>query len=150
MLNGIECQRWLSNTKILSSIFIWYTVKSIISVASIPKTQMFLVSSRSCVCPIHWSYVLCCEWRWSWNSADRQCSNYIWVINKFIIYKGASTIRDLTVTDSPLQLDMKKKYCSSFQERPQDPHLRFSMLGCSVPSDSFVFAEWWWYDDIYL
>ena len=37
------------------------------------------------------------EWRCSWSSADRRCSNYIWVINNFIAYKGASYIRDLTV-----------------------------------------------------
>ena len=30
-------------------------------------------------------------------SADRRCSNYIWVINNLIAYLGASYIRDLTV-----------------------------------------------------
>ena len=29
------------------------------------------------------------------SSADRRCSNYIWVINNFIAYQGASYIRDL-------------------------------------------------------
>ena len=33
------------------------------------------------------------EWRCSWSSADRRCSNYIWVINNFIAYQGASYIR---------------------------------------------------------
>ena len=37
------------------------------------------------------------EWRCSWSSADRRCSNYIWVIDNFIAYKGASYIRDFTV-----------------------------------------------------
>ena len=37
------------------------------------------------------------EWRCSWSSADRRCSNYIWVINNLTAYKGASYIRDLTV-----------------------------------------------------
>ena len=37
------------------------------------------------------------EWRCSWSSADRRCSNYIWVIDKFIAYWGASYIRDFTV-----------------------------------------------------
>ena len=41
---------------------------------------MFLVSSCSCLCPIHWSQVLSREWRCSWSSADRRCSNYIWMI----------------------------------------------------------------------
>ena len=49
---------------------------------------MLLVSSCSCFCPIHWSQVLSREWR---------CSNYIWVIDNFVAYKGASYIRDLTV-----------------------------------------------------
>ena len=30
--------------------------------------------------------VLSWEWRCSWSSADRRCSNYIWVINNFIAY----------------------------------------------------------------
>ena len=54
---------------------------------------MFLVSSCSCLYPIHWSQVLSREWRCSWSSADRRCSNYIWVMNNLI----ASYIRDLTV-----------------------------------------------------
>ena len=46
---------------------------------------------------MHWSQVLSSEWRCSWSSADRRCSNYIWVINSFIAYWGATYIRDLTV-----------------------------------------------------
>ena len=49
---------------------------------------MFLVSSCSGLCPIHWSQVSSREWRCSWSSADRPCSNYIWVINNFIASKG--------------------------------------------------------------
>ena len=41
-----------------------------------------------------WSW----EWRCSWSSADRRCSNYIWVLNNFIAYQGATYIRDLTVS----------------------------------------------------
>ena len=37
------------------------------------------------------------EWRCSWSSADRRCSNYIWVIDNFIAYLGASYIRGFTV-----------------------------------------------------
>ena len=58
---------------------------------------MILVSSCSCLCPIHWSQVLSWEWRYNWSSADRRCSNYIWVIHNFIAYQGASYIRDFTV-----------------------------------------------------
>ena len=58
---------------------------------------MLLVSSCSCIDPIRWSQVLSWEWRFSWSSADRRCSNYIWVINNLIAYQSASYIRDLTV-----------------------------------------------------
>ena len=58
---------------------------------------MYLVSSCSCLCPIHWSQVLSREWRCSWCSADRRWSNYIWVITNFIAYWGAPYIRGLTV-----------------------------------------------------
>ena len=51
-----------------------------------PNLKTFLVSSYSCFCPIQWSQALSREWRCSWSSADRRCSNYIWVINKFIAY----------------------------------------------------------------
>ena len=52
----------------------------------------------SCLCPIHWKQVLSWEWRCSWSLACRRCSNYIWVINKFITYYGAPYIRGLTVS----------------------------------------------------
>ena len=61
-----------------------YTVKPLIQGATNPKTQMFFVSSCSCLC--HWSQVLSRELRCSWSSADTRCSNYIWVINNFIAY----------------------------------------------------------------
>ena len=54
-------------------------------------------TSCSCLCPIHWSQVLSWEWRCSWSSADRRCSNYIWVTNNLIAYKGATYIRGLMV-----------------------------------------------------
>ena len=41
------------------------------------------------------------EWRCSWSSADRRCSNYIWVINNFIVHKGASYVRGFTVVATP-------------------------------------------------
>ena len=49
------------------------------------KSQHLNVSLSSCSClrSIHWSQVLNWEWRCSWSSADRRCSNYIWVIKKF-------------------------------------------------------------------
>ena len=54
-----------------------------------PKTQKLLVSSCSCLYPISWSQVLSWEWRCSWSSTDRRCSNYIcWVINNLIAYSS--------------------------------------------------------------
>ena len=58
---------------------------------------MFLVSSCSHLCSIHWRRALSWEWRFSWSSANRRCSNYIWVFNNFIAYFGAPYIRDLKV-----------------------------------------------------
>ena len=75
----------------------YITVKSLIYVTPSRNTLMFLVSSCSCPCPIHWSQVSSREWICSWSSADRRCSNYIWMINNFIDYQGASYIRGLTV-----------------------------------------------------
>ena len=69
----------------------WYndvqqsTVKPLIQAVPNPQTQMFLVSSCSCLHPIDLSHVLSREWRCSWSSADRRCSNYIWLINKYIL-----------------------------------------------------------------
>ena len=62
---------------------------------------MILVSSCCYLCQIHWSQVLSRERRCGWSSADRRCSNYIWVINNLIAYKGVSYIRGLTVVGTP-------------------------------------------------
>ena len=64
------------------------------------KSQTWNGSRLSCscfCCPIHRSQVLSREWRCSWSSADRRCSNYIWVINTFITSQCAAYIRGLTV-----------------------------------------------------
>ena len=53
---------------------LWYKVHQI------PKPKCF------CLCPIHWRQALSREWRCCGSSADRRCSNYIWVINNFIAY----------------------------------------------------------------
>ena len=63
------------------------TVKSLIKDAPIPKTLLFLVPSCSCLCASYWSQVLSRECRCSWSSADRRCSNYIWVINNLMATK---------------------------------------------------------------
>ena len=60
---------------------------------------MILIWSCSCPCAIHWSQVLSREWRCSWSSAGRRCSDYIWVINNFIAYYDATYIRGLMVIE---------------------------------------------------
>ena len=71
------------------------TIKPLIWGESNPKAYTFIVSSFSCLCPIHWSQVFSREWRYGWSSTHRHCSNYIWVINNFIAYKGATHSRGL-------------------------------------------------------
>ena len=50
------------------------------------QNLIFLISSCSCLCLIHWTQVLSQEWRCSWSTTNRQFSNYIWVTNNFIAY----------------------------------------------------------------
>ena len=73
------------------------------------KSQnLILISSCSCLWPIQQNQVLSWEWRCSWSSADRQCTNYIWVINNFIAHYGASYIKGLMVNVSTDSLLSKK------------------------------------------
>ena len=58
---------------------------------------MFFDSACCCLRTINWSQVFSGEWRCCWSSADRRCSNYIWVINNFMAYSSAAYIKDLTV-----------------------------------------------------
>ena len=94
---GVQNTILLMKKSLCSGSVFEITVKPLIQGTPYPKTWIFFVSSCSCLCQIHWSQVLSWEWRCSWNSADRRCFNYIWVINKFIVYQGVSYIRDLTV-----------------------------------------------------
>ena len=75
---------------------------------------MFLVSACSCPHTIYWRQVFSREWRCRWSSADKRCSNYIWVINDFIAYSSAPYIRDLMVIQLQIYFSltlfvMKKK-----------------------------------------
>ena len=45
----------------------------------------------------HCSRTLSRDWRCSWTSAGRWCSNYIWVINNLIAYHGPSYMGGFTV-----------------------------------------------------
>ena len=73
------------------------TVKSLNIRRTNPTTWMFLVSACRCLCTIYWSQVLSGELRCSWSSADRRCSNCIWVISNWIAYYNSSYIRGMTV-----------------------------------------------------
>ena len=61
------------------------------------KLKCFWIRLAVVFCPIHWSQVLSREWRCSWSSAERRCSNYIWMINNFIASQGVTYIRGLTI-----------------------------------------------------
>ena len=50
------------------------------------KSQQILVLPCDFLCRTPWSQVSSREWRCSCSSADRRCSNYIWVIDNFIAY----------------------------------------------------------------
>ena len=51
----------------------------------VTKLKCFLSRLAVVFAQIHWSQVFSREWRCSWSSTDRWCSNYIWVINNFIV-----------------------------------------------------------------
>ena len=70
---------------------------------------MFHVLFCSCLCVMYWSKVLSREWRCSWSSVDRRCSNYIWVINNFILLLRRILYQryyGLVAAVSPVRLDM--------------------------------------------
>ena len=87
---------------------------------------MSLVSSCSCICAIYWSQVLNREWRCSWSSANRQCSNYIWVVNNFIACQDTPYIRDLTV------LQITYKYTKDNQNHQYSTTYIFYAINCSI------------------
>ena len=64
----------------------WIALNKVCQTCSIShtKSQNLNVSRLVSSVPIHWSQVLSREWRCSWRSANRCCSNYIWVINNCI------------------------------------------------------------------
>ena len=62
--------KWVYNEKGMRMLEITYCKTSSISRT---KSQSL---KRSFLCSIHWSQVLSWEWRCSWSSADRRCSNY--------------------------------------------------------------------------
>ena len=90
-----KCRSWHKEKKSKCSLLYYHKTSGI----SRTKYHILnvLVASCSCLRPFQWSQLLSWEWRCSWSSADRRCSNYIWVINNFIAYQGATYIRGFTV-----------------------------------------------------
>ena len=101
---------------------------------------MILVSSCSCQCPIYWTQGLCREWRCSWSSADRWCSNYIWVINDYIAYKGAAYIRGLPVVVALL------RFLCKFKNKYSNPTFKLisSVFPGKLLSCECHRTHWWW------
>ena len=58
------------------------TVKSLTQAA--PNPQIWMCLACSCLCTVHSNQMLSWEWKCSWSSTDRRCSNYIWVVNNLI------------------------------------------------------------------
>ena len=97
---------------------------------------MFLVSSRSCLCSIHRSQVLSWEWRCSWSSADRRCSNYIWVINNCIAYYILEVLRYLFV--SIIRDDVSKEaWLNSSPPGQKGHHFAKDIFRCIFMSAKF-------------
>ena len=127
------------------------SVKSLIQGAPNPKTEMILISSCSRLCPIHWSHVLSREWRYSWSSADRRCSKYIWVINNLIANSGAPYIRDLTVYILVKMIMLGKVRLHSLCQQPSPSDFTiqlfvhngiFTRLDCSLECSSLKQIEY--------
>ena len=101
---------------------------------------MILISSCRCLCPIHWNQGLNWEWRCSWSSADRRCSNHIWVINDYIAYRGETYIRVSMVDGkgSCGKITCRSLYyiqCQNFGKKLQVWHTSKSLLSFTVISD---------------
>ena len=68
----------------------WHTFRKYRKFSKITRTKSQNLNVSHLVlqlfCAIYWHHMLSGEWRCSWSSADRRCSNYIWGINSCIAY----------------------------------------------------------------
>ena len=102
---------------------------------------MIIVSSCSCLWQIHWSHqVLSWEWRCSWGSADRRCSNYIWVINNFIAHWGAAYIKGLTVFRMHLLIHSKGVMVDQSLTRLDFEHVKAIVRKLNMISDAMIYT----------
>ena len=121
---------------------------------------MFLVSSYSCLCPIHWSQVLSREWRFSFSNADRRCSNYIWVINNFIAYLATTNITGLTVFIRISSLLLRQLYdcpqvAGKMKWKQTNPKTQWAPIMYNnswiiLHSYSRLFTDYWYYYIIFI
>ena len=95
--SDIATQRPLQNTSVKTLTLNYnnglYTILGSLNLnyrqfSNIRRTQSQNINVfSSCLAVVfHWNHVLSWEWRCSWSSADKRCSNYIWVVNNFIAY----------------------------------------------------------------
>ena len=95
---------------------------------------MFLVSSCSCLNPVSRSHALSWEWRCCWSSADRRCSNYIWVINNLIAHQGALILEIWRLCFCALkQSDYRTEDCLKLVSFSLDTHFHINSVW---PSDT--------------
>ena len=94
----LQSYRWLHTQWMIAFHILTYPQTSKIRGTKYQKLDVSRhVLQLSFSCAQSWSQVLSREWRCSWSSTHRQCSNYISVINNFIAYWGASNIRGFMV-----------------------------------------------------
>ena len=98
------------------------------------------------LCRIPWSQMSSREWRCSWSSADRRCSNYIWVIDNFIAYWCASYIRGFTVCYSSYW-NFSLSYGFYYQFLAMMKH---STLNSPYPGVTLLNRVWFRYNDNFL
>ena len=84
---------WASAASPLYTCMMYRQISNIICTKWSKFQNLNVFFSRHCT--IHRSQMLSREWRCSWSSADRWCSNYIWVIKNWIAHKGATYIREV-------------------------------------------------------
>ena len=105
------------------------------------------ISPCSCLRPIHWSQVLSQEWRCSWSSAERWCSNYIWMISQFIVYLGVPYIRGLMVDGVSIEMHLKilSVFCQLFCSGPSVSRgsVAGDVMAREVPKSPYFDSAWW-------
>ena len=106
---------------------------------------MFLVMSGSCLCPIHINQVLSPEWRCSWSSTDRQCSNYICVIWRTSLKIGILIFWQCFLPARPKQLLREKGWLTDAAHNSWC-HMKHAQHAAHNPKfeKMGLFRRWWY------